>query len=126
MHPLFHLIATRPQLLLEHVESYAELVGAEMGIVTTSWKRSIILYAVALCLLVVGVALAGVALMLWAVLPEEMMSAPWVLIAVPVPLLVIAVICLLYARTSTEARAFDNLRRQVSEDMALLREANGS
>jgi hypothetical protein len=124
MHPLFHLIATRPHLLFEHVESYAELVGAEMGIVTTSWKRSLILNAVALCLLVVGVALAGVALMLWAVLPDAGMRAPWALIAVPLPPLVIAVICLLSARTSSETRAFDNLRRQVSEDIAMLREAD--
>ena len=124
MHPLFHLIATRPQLLFEHVESYAALVGAEMGIVTTGWKRSLILNAVALCLLIVGVALTGVALMLWAVLPGAQTQAPWALIAVPLPPLVIAVACLLCARTSSEARAFDNLRRQMSEDIAMLREAD--
>ena len=124
MHPLFHLIATRPQLLLEHVESYAELVGAEMGIVTEGWKRSLVLNVVALCLLIVGVALAGVALMLWAVIPGPQMQAPWALIAVPLPPLVIAAGCLLAARSSSEARAFDNLRRQMSEDMAMLREAD--
>ena len=124
MHPLFHLIATRPHLLLEHAESYAELVDAEMGIVTTDWKRSLILNALALCLLIAGVGLAGVALMLWAVLPMAQMQAPWALIAVPLPPLVIAVLCLLAARTSNEARAFDKLRRQVSEDMAMLREAD--
>ncbi len=124
MHPLFHLIATRPQLLLEHVESYAELVGAEMGIVTEGWKRSLVLNVVALCLLIVGVALAGVALMLWAVIPGPQMQAPWALIAVPLPPLVIAAGCLLGARSSSEARAFDNLRRQVSEDMTMLRETD--
>lgn len=124
MHPLFHLIATRPHLLLEHVESYAELIGAEMGIATTGVKRSVVLNVVGLCLLIVGVALAGVALMLWAVLPLAQMEAPWALIAVPLPPLVAAVVCLLSARSSTEARAFDNLRRQVSEDMAMLREAD--
>jgi predicted anti-sigma-YlaC factor YlaD len=124
MHPLFHLIATRPHLLLEHVEGYAELVGAEMGIVTTSWKRSLMLTAVGLCLLVVGIALIGVALMLWAVVPEVGMRAPWALIAVPLPPLLVAAICLLSARTSTEAQAFENLRRQVSEDMVMLREVS--
>jgi uncharacterized membrane protein YqjE len=124
MHPLFHLIATRPHLLFEHVEGYAELVGAEMAIVTASWKRSIILNAVGLCLLIVGVGLTGTALMLWAVLPETGMRAPWALIAVPLPPLLVAVVCLLAARTSGETRAFDDIRRQVSEDMAMLREVN--
>ncbi|MBC7707547.1 MAG: phage holin family protein [Rhodoferax sp.] len=124
MHPLFHLIATRPQLLFEHLESYAELVGAEMGIVTERWKRSVILNVVALCLLIVGVGLAGVALMLWAVVPGSQMQATWALIAVPLPPLVIAAGCLLAARGSSETRAFDHLRRQVSEDMAMLREAD--
>ena len=124
MHPLFHLIATRPHLLLEHLESYGELVGAEAGIVTAGWKRAAVLSAIGVCLLIAGLGLAGVALLLWAVIPASDMPAAWALIVVPLVPLGAAVGCLLTARTTGETRAFDNFRRQVSEDMAMLREAD--
>lgn len=124
MHPLFHLIATRPHLLLEHMESYGELVGAEAGMVTAGWKRAAVLCAVGVCLLIAGLGLAGVALLLWAVIPTSDMPASWALWVVPLVTLGIAVACFLTARTSNETRAFDNFRRQVSEDMAMLREAD--
>ena len=30
-HPVFRLIATRPQLLVDHAQAYAELLNAEIG-----------------------------------------------------------------------------------------------
>lgn len=122
MHPLFHLIATRPQLLAEHMEAYAELVSADMGIVSASWKRGALLNAGALVCLLLAAILGGVALMLWAVIPVAQMQAPWALWAVPLPLFAIALACFVSAHAPPESRAFDNLRRQVKADMALLRE----
>ena len=122
MHPLFQLIATRPQLLAEHAEAYAELVSADMGIVSASWKRGALLHAGALVSLLLAAILGGVALMLWAVIPLAQMQAPWALWAVPLPLFAIALGCVVVARAPLESRAFDNLRRQVKADMGLLRE----
>ncbi len=124
MHPLFHLIATRPQLLAEHAEAYAELVSAEMGIVSASWKRGAVLHGAALCCLVVAVVLAGVAVLLWAVIPAAQMQAPWALWAVPLPPVAMALGCLAAARASAEGNAFDALGRQVKADMAMLREVD--
>jgi len=124
MHPLFHLIATRPHLLLEHLENYGELLGAEAGIVTAGWKRAAVLSAIGVCLLIAGLGLAGVALLLCAVFPTAEMHAAWALVVVPLVPLGIAAGCFLTARTAGETRAFDNFRRQVSEDMAMLREAD--
>jgi cytochrome bd-type quinol oxidase subunit 2 len=122
IHPLFHLIATRPQLLAEHAQAYAELVGAEISQVSAAWKRRAILLAAALCCVGVAAVLAGVALMLWAVVAEGEIRAPWALIVAPLVPLAVALACLLAARSDDEREAMASLRQQVSADMAMLRE----
>lgn len=126
IHPLFLLIATRPQLLADHAEAYAELVAAELGHVSVAWRRRALLYAVTLCSLAVGAVLAGVALMLWAVTPAPSMQAPWALIVAPLLPMVVAAGCLLAVRSGGDASGFDNIRQQMRADLAMLREASTS
>lgn len=126
MHPLLHLIATQPNLLADHAEAYADLVGEELGHASAQWKRRALLSAVALCCLGVGAVLVGVALMLWAVIPPENMNAPWALIVAPLVPLVAAAVCAANARSVPEPSAFDNIRKQLREDVAMLREASAS
>ena len=126
MHPLFHLIATRPQLLAEHAQAYAALVSAEAGQMAVAWKRSAAHHAAALCSLVVAAVLAGVAVLLWAVVPPAQIQAQWALFVVPLPPVVLALGCLMAARKSTPDNAFDQLSRQVKADMALLHETEAS
>ena len=45
-HPLFHLLATRPQLLADHVEACAALVAAEVPR-SAAWKRDALFSALA-------------------------------------------------------------------------------
>lgn len=126
IHPLFLLIATRPQLLADHAEAYAELVATEVGHVSAAWKRRALLYAVALGCLAVGAVLAGVALMLWAVIPVASMQAPWVLIVAPLLPVAVAVGCLLAARSPGDSSGFDSIRQQMKADLAMLREVGTS
>ena len=123
MHPLFHLIAKRPQLLADHAEAYAGLVAAEIPRVSNAWKRKAMLSALALVGLLVGLTLAGVALMLWAVNPNLDWPGAWPLIAVPLVPIAAALGCLLAAQAASERAPFDELRVQVQADMAMLREA---
>jgi hypothetical protein len=123
IHPLLRLIATQPQLLADHAEAYAGLVGEELGRVTTNWKQRAALSALALCLGGVAAVLAGVALMLWAVLPPSSLQAPWALIAAPATPAVVALVCLLVARRPVEPR-FAALRQQVSADLVMLRQVS--
>ena len=123
-HPLLHLMATRPHLLLEHAEAYAELASAEAESVTASFKRSAILNAAGFVGLLVAVLLIGVALLLLALTPMSEMHWPWLLWVVPLPPLVMALACLVGARTSAPDAAFSNLRRQLKADMAMLKEVN--
>lgn len=126
MHPLLHLIATRPQMLADHAEAYAELVTSEIGAVSASLKRRAVLGAVALCCLGVAAVLAGVAVMLWAVIPQSSMHAPWALLVAPLVPLGIALICLLMARPAGDVGPFDNVRQQLQADMVMFREVSAS
>ena len=123
LHPLFHLIATQPQLLGDHAQAYGELVGSELATQAAALKRRALLGALALCAISVAAGLAGVALMLWATLSPTPQHAAWVLMLVPAVPAALALVCLQMARHSGTAEdvAFAELRRQLQADMDLLR-----
>jgi hypothetical protein len=127
IHPLFRLIASEPQMLADHVEAYSELVAEEVGAVTSQWKRRAALQALSLCGIVVAAMLIGVALMLWAVVPVDSMTAPWMLIAAPA----IPVVLALWAHWAARAPAaqehgFKAIREQLAADAAMLRSVSAS
>ena len=124
IHPLLRLIATEPQILGDHVEAYAELVGDEVRKTSSAWSLRIGLYLAALALAGVALVLTGVAVMLWASLPPAGLHMPWVLVAVPAAGLVAATACILLARRNPVENAFDNVKKQLSADMAMLREVS--
>ena len=105
IHPLLRLVATQPQLLADHAEAYAGLIGEELGKTTTAWRQRVVLNAAALCLAGAAVVLGGVALMLWAVLPEASLRLPWVLLATPVVPALLALISLSQAGVTTQTRS---------------------
>jgi hypothetical protein len=122
IHPLLRLAATQPQLIGDHVENYAALVGEEVSKVSTSWLTKIGLYAGALFLFVIGLTLVGVALMLRATVPASDYSAGWALFVVPLTPFVLGAICVVVARAKTIEKAFDTVKKQINADMAMLRE----
>ena len=123
LHPIFHLVATQPELLGQHAQAYGELVSSELSTQAGVWSRRALLMALVLCLLGVTVVLAGVAIMLWATAVQEPRSA-WVLLAVPGVPAVATVVCYVLARqrSAADALAFVELRSQIQADLALLRE----
>jgi hypothetical protein len=127
LHPIFHLVATQPELLGQHAQAYGELVGSELSTQASVWGRRALLMALALCLLGVTVVLAGIAIMLWATAMPEPRSA-WVLLAVPGVPAVATAVCYVLARwrNANDALAFAELRRQIQADLALLREVGES
>ncbi len=126
LHPLLHLIATRPELLAEHAEGYVDLVAGEVSGTWLGLKKQVIFGIAALFCLGVSVVLIGVALMLWAVTPLSAMPAPWVLVAVPLPTLGLAILCAFRAPTPTADQAFNRVRQQVQADIAMLRAVSSS
>jgi len=126
IHPLLHLIATKPQLLGDHVEAYAELVGAEVGKTSKMWISRVVFFAVAAFLLSTGLVFVGVALMLWAVVPPDSMNLPWLLVVVPLVPLIAGAFCIMKARTHPDQTPFETVKQQLSADMAMLREVAAS
>ncbi|MFZ4622809.1 MAG: hypothetical protein ACOYNF_01100 [Rhodoferax sp.] len=125
MHPLFALLATRPQLLVEHTLAYSALINQEFGVAYAAWRRQTVLRAVALCCAGVAWVLGGVALMLWAVTPAALVHAPWALWAMPLLPLAVAALCAWQARGPSTGNMFARLTRQIEDDMTMLR-ATGS
>jgi protein-S-isoprenylcysteine O-methyltransferase Ste14 len=125
MHPLLNLIATRPQLLADHAQAYAELMADELPRAASAWKRQALLNALALLGLLAALVLAGVALMLWAALPALSMPAPWLLVVVPLLPLAAAGACLIAAQARARRRGRSELQQQLSADLAMLRQAAG-
>ena len=126
IYPLIRLIATRPQLLLDHCEAYAELVAAETSLASAYWSRKAVMTLAAACSLGVAVILTGVAVMIWAVTP--VITGPITLALTGAPLVpwILAVACVIAARKIGTGGNMQALRQQLSADMALLRERAGS
>jgi hypothetical protein len=123
MHPLLNLIATRPQLLAEHAQAYAELVAAELPRARSAWKRQALLSALALLGLLAALLLGGVALMLWAALPLAPMPGPWLLIAVPLLPAIAGAAGWMAARSAGGGHLLGDLRQQLGADLAMLKAA---
>lgn len=119
--PLLRLVATRPHLLVDHVDAYAALVDEEISVAVSDWKRRTLLNAVALSLLAVGGMLGGVALMLDAVVSTPSRENGWVLVVVPAIPIVVALLCLI-ARARSRQHAFSDVRQQLAADLKMLRE----
>ena len=124
IHPLLHLIATKPQLLGDHVEAYAELVGAEVGKTSKEWMMRVVYGVAAAFLLSTFITFTGVAIMLWAVVPTDSMNVPWLLVLVPLVPLAGGIYCLVRAKEQPEQNAFQTVKEQLSADMQMLREVS--
>ena len=126
IHPLLRLAATEPHLLGDHVEAYASLVGDEVGKISTSVITRVVLYVAALCMVAVGLVLVGVALLFCVAVPPSDYPGPWAMFVVPLAPFVIAVGCIVFARSKPTEKAFDTIKKQLNADMAMLREVSAS
>jgi hypothetical protein len=120
MHPILRLIASRPELVVEHAQAYSDLMATQAGEAYSAWRRRAWLGAAGLVLLGMALALAGVAVMLLTMLPTWPGQAPWVLGVVPALPLAAGIACLLSARRRSPGGTFAVLREQVQADLAML------
>lgn len=130
--PWFELLATRPQMLAEHAAAWAELLAAESAEALSGWRRRLVLQLAAALSAVMGVALAAVALMLWAVTPAAQLNQPWsgaLLLLVPLAVLALALGFWLAARRSADEGNRARLQRLASQwqaDVSLMKPAPGN
>ena len=116
VHPIFSVLITRPELVMDHVAGYAALVQEEASTVGVQVARRAAAWAVAAVGLLVFLVLAGVACMLAATNGFQ-----WALVAVPAVPLLVALVAFMVARKPLPSSAFNELRAQLDADAQALR-----
>jgi hypothetical protein len=117
IHPIFSVLVKRPELVMDHVAGYAALVQEEASTVGVEVAKRAIAWGVAVLSLVVFLMLAGVSIMLGAMLDEF----HWVLVVVPGAALLLSVGAWSVARQRLPAKAFTELKAQLDADAQALR-----
>ena len=117
LHPIFSVLISRPELVMDHVAGYAALVQEEASTVGTEVAKRAAAWAVAVIGLMIFLILTGVAVMLGAVIGEF----HWALVVVPGIALVVSVVAFSVARQKLPSKAFRDLRAQLDADAEALR-----
>lgn len=121
VHPIFSVLVGRPHLLADHLAGYAELAQEEAGAVGTQLLQRALAWAVCGVSALVGIMLAGVAIMLGAVTT----AFAWALVLVPGVPLLLALAAYAFAARRLPHRAFAELRTQWAADLQALRTLGG-
>jgi amino acid transporter len=114
-HPIFSVLFRKPELVADHLSSYAGLAREEASEVGAELAKRAIAGAVAAVCLLVFLILAGVAAMLWAITAFH-----WALIIVPALFLAVGIYFGLQAKKPLPNGAFKELRSQLSADAQTL------
>jgi hypothetical protein len=117
VHPIFSVLITKPELVMEHVAGYAALMREEASSVGGEVAKRAIAWGVTLFAALVFLILAGVAAMLAAV--QEQFS--WAFVFVPAIALAISIGGFLVARKPLPEKAFTELKAQLDADAQALR-----
>ncbi|MDI1257972.1 hypothetical protein [Aquabacterium sp.] len=126
MRPLLRLMATEPELLSEHLQSYAELLGEEVDSFQGQFKRHWIMFTVLALLATVTLILSGVGLMLWLITPSaqlQQLQVPWALWLVPLGMAALCAAIAVIMKQEERTPGFKALRQQIAADVAMLKEA---
>jgi hypothetical protein len=117
IHPVFSVLISRPELLVDHVAGYAALAREEASSVGLEVAKRAIAWAVVLVSALTFLILAGVAVMLGTALDQF----SWALVIVPVLPLVAAGFAWNVARQRMPDQAFNELKAQLEADAQTLR-----
>lgn len=121
VHPIFSVLVSRPELVLEHLSGYATLAQEEASCAGSELGKRGIAWAACAVGALLFLVFAGVALMLGALHQDF----HWALVVVPAVPLALAVAAFMKAREPLPAVAFAELRRQLDADAQALRTLGG-
>ena len=117
LHPIFSVLISKPELVMEHVAGYASLMRDEASSVGLQVARRAVAWGITLFAALVFLILAGVAAMLAAV--QDQFS--WAFVFVPAVPLVISLLAFTQARKRLPEKAFTELKAQLDADAQALR-----
>lgn len=121
VHPIFSVLVSRPELVMDHVAGYAALVQEEATSAGTEVAKRAAAWAVCGVGALLFLVFAGVAVMLGAMHGEF----HWALVVVPAVPLVLAAVAFGKARRPMPAKAFAELKAQLDADAQVLRTLGG-
>jgi hypothetical protein len=116
LHPIFSVLVSKPELVMEHVAGYASLMRDEASSVGLAVAKRAIAWGVTLFSALLFLILAGFAVMLGAV-----QGFHWTLVVVPGIALVLSVAGFMSARKPLPEKAFTELKAQLDADAQALR-----
>lgn len=119
VHPIFSVLISRPELVVDHVTGYAALVQQEAVSVGTQVLRRAVAWGVAAVSFIVFLVLAGVAVMLGGMQGQF----HWVLVLAPGVALALGIVAVVLARKPLPSQVFSELRGQLEADAQALRMA---
>jgi hypothetical protein len=117
VHPIFSVLVSRPELVMEHIAGYASLMRDEASTVGVEVARRAVAWCVAIAGLLVFLVLTGVAAMLAALHG----AFHWALVIVPGIALAVAIGGWSVARKRLPEQAFGELKAQLDADAQVLR-----
>jgi hypothetical protein len=117
LHPIFSVLISKPELVMEHASGYAALMREEASSVGKEVAKRAVAWGVTLFGLLVFLILAGVATMLAAVQDQF----HWAFVLVPAVALAISILAFLQARKPLPEKAFTELKAQLDADAQALR-----
>ena len=118
VHPIFSVLVSRPELVVDHLSGYAALAQQEASSLGKEVVRRAVAWGVAAVSFIVFLVLAGVALMLGVI-----DGFHWVLVLAPGAVLVLGIAAMTVARKSLPTQVFTELRGQLEADAQALRMA---
>ncbi|QJW85743.1 hypothetical protein HK414_05885 [Ramlibacter terrae] len=116
IHPIFSVLISKPELVMEHVSGYAALVREEASTAGLEVAKRAIAWGVTTVGALLFPVLAGVAAMLGA-----LHGFHWTLVVVPGIALAMAVGGFMAARKRMPAETFTELKAQIDADARALR-----
>lgn len=119
VHPIFKVLISRPELVVDHLGGYAALAQQEASALGVEMLRRAVAWGIAAVSFVVFLVLAGVAVMLGVMQGEF----HWVLVFAPGMVLALALVAMVIARKTLPTQAFVELRGQLEADAQALRMA---
>jgi hypothetical protein len=120
VHPIFSVLVSRPELVMDHVAGYAALAQEEASSVGTEVVKRAAAWAACGVGALLFVLFAGIAIMIGAVHEFH-----WALLLVPAVPLALAGAAFMVARKKMPGRAFAELRAQLDADAQALRTLGG-
>jgi hypothetical protein len=116
LHPIFTVLVSKPELVMEHVAGYAALMREEASTVGLELAKRAIAWGVTLFAFLVFLILAGVGAMLGAIHEFH-----WMLVIAPAIALAISAAGFFVARQRLPEQAFTELKAQLDADAQALR-----